>query len=112
MRVVEDPQNKPRQVIRYDHQEPMSEVDVHSGANWAGWKVTRRSTSGGVVMRGRHLIKCWSKSQNVISLSSAESEFHATVKAAVEGLGMRSMAQSFGDEFKVRMHADASAALG
>ena len=98
--------------MRYQKQEAVSELDVYSDANWAGCKATRRSTSGGVIMRGQHLIKTWSKNQNSVSLSSAESEFHATLKAAVEGLGMITMASGFGDDYRVRLHVDASAALG
>ena len=35
-----------------------------------------------------------------------------TVKAAIEGMGIITLAMSFGDACKVRMHVDASAALG
>ena len=34
------------------------------------------------------------------------------MKGAVEGLGLVAMAQAFGDTYKVRLHVDASAALG
>ena len=111
IRVVKYLQRSPRLVLKYDYQEPVSEVDVYSDASWAGCKATRRSTSGGIIMRRKHLLKNWSKNQTVIALSSAESEFHATIKAAVEGLGMTSMANSFGNQYKIRMHVDASAAL-
>ena len=63
-------------------------------------------------MRGQHLLKAWTRNQTIVALSSAESEFHATVKAAMEGLGMITMAASFGERLTVRMHVDASAALG
>ena len=102
----------PRLLLRFEHQDPVNELDVFSDANWAGCKTTRKSTSGGVIRRGGHLIKNWSRNQNVIALSTAESEFHATVKAAVEGLGIVAMSEAFGDQFKVRLHVDASAALG
>ena len=67
---------------------------------------------GGVITKGRHLLKAWSRNQNIVALSSAESEFHATAKSAMEGIGMITMAASFGDRCTVRMHVDASAALG
>ena len=75
-------------------------------------RATRKSTSGGIIRRGGQLIKAWNRNQNVIELSTAESEFHATVKGAVEGLGLVAMAQAFEDTYKVRLHVDASAALG
>ena len=43
--------------------------------------------SAGVIMRGGHCLKVWTKKQQVVSLSSAESELYAAVKTASEGLG-------------------------
>ena len=112
IRVVKYLKRCPRLVISYDWQDEDAELQVYSDANWAGCRKTRKSTSGGVIMKGRHLLKAWSRNQNIVALSSAESEFHATVKAAMEGLGMITMAASFGDKCTVRLHVDASAALG
>ena len=36
---------------------------------------------------GGHCLKVWTKKQQVVALSSAESELHAAVKTASEGLG-------------------------
>ena len=105
-------QRNPRMVISYDWQQPEKEFQVYSDANWAGCHKTRKSTSGGVVMIGKHVIKTWSRNQSTIALSSAESELNATIKAAAEGLGMVAMSEDFGDKFNVRLHVDASAALG
>ena len=55
-------------------------------------------------MRGKHLLKAWSRNQSIVTLSSAESEFHSTVKSAMEGLGMITLAASFGETCTVRMH--------
>ena len=41
-----------------------------------------------VIMRGGHCLKVWTKKQQVVSLSSAESELYAAVKTATEGLGI------------------------
>ena len=46
------------------------------------WKA---SVSAGVIMRGGHCLKVWTKKQQVVSLSTAESELHAAVKTASEG---------------------------
>ena len=112
IRVVKYLKRCPRMVFSYNWQDDDAELQVYSDANWAGCQRTRKSTPGGVIMKGGHLIKAWSRNQNIVALSSAESEFHATVKAAMEGIGMISMAASFGDKCTVRMHVDASAALG
>ena len=65
-------------------------------AEWGGDKATRRSVSGGVIMRGGHCLKVWTKKQQVVSLSSAESELYAAVKTASEGLGAQSVAKDLG----------------
>ena len=65
-------------------------------------KTTRRSVSAGVVMRGGHCLRVWKKKQQVVSLSSTESELYAAVKAASEGLGI-----SCG----LNLHLDASATM-
>ena len=86
----------------------------YSDSDWAGDRKTGKSTSGGVVMRGLHLIKSWSRTQDAITLSSAEVELVALGKVAMEILGVRSMSE----EWKLssasqtsQLFADASAAL-
>ena len=63
-------------------------------------------------MVGMHPIRMYSKTQNLVTLSSAESEFYGTVKAATEAIGVLSLLRDIGQEFKVAMQVDASAALG
>merc|ERR1712062_809400 len=45
-----------------------------SDADWAGCQRTRRSTLGGTILLGDHLLKAWSRTQATFALSSAESE--------------------------------------
>ena len=59
---------------------------MYSDADWGSDRSTRRSVSAGVDMRGGHCLKVWTKKQQVVSLSSAESELYAAVKTASEGL--------------------------
>ena len=54
--------------------------------DYAGCAKTRKSTSGGVIMIGGHMIKSWSSTQNVIALSSGEAEYYGLVKGAAQGL--------------------------
>ena len=51
-------------------------------------KATRRSVSAGLIMRGGHCLKVWIKKQQVVSLSTAESELYAAVKTASESKGL------------------------
>ena len=57
-------------------------------------------------------MRSYYKTQATLAQSSAESELVAVVRAACEGLGMMSLADDFGIELKIRLHVDASAALG
>ena len=61
---------------------------------------------------GSHLIKTWAKTQTSVALSSAESEFYATLKAAQESIGVIAMCRELGLTLKARVLVDASAALG
>jgi len=103
---------KPRSVTKYYWQEATSKLTIFSDANYAGDKKSRKSTSGGCIMIGGHLIKSWSKSQTTVALSSAESELYACIKASCEGLGMLSMMKDYGFTMKGEIRSDASAALG
>ena len=87
------------------------EVMAYSDADWAGDKQSRKSTSGGCILIGGHLIKGWSKSQSLIALSSAESEVYAALKTSSETLGIISMSKDFGYVLTGKVWGDASAAL-
>ena len=63
-------------------------------------------------MIGQHLIKCWSKAQQVVSLSSGEAELYAAVKAASETMGIASLAKDLGIELQTQIAVDATAAIG
>ena len=101
---------RPRMIWKYVWQTP-EEVSTYSDSNWAGCRRTARSTSCGVVMRGSHHIKSWSVTQKRVTLSSAEAELAALVKAAAETIGILQMAQGLGDEVAAEVFVDSSAAL-
>jgi hypothetical protein len=58
---------RPRVIWELPNQEV---IDVHVDANWAGCRRTRKSTSGGCAMLGKHCIKAWSKTQSIKAKSS------------------------------------------
>ena len=62
-------------------------------------------------MRGGHCLKVWTKKQQVVSLSSADSELYAPVKAASEGMGIQSVAKDLGISCGLNLHLDASATM-
>ena len=58
-----------------------------------------------------HCLKVWPKKQQVVSLSSAESELYAAVKTASEGLGIQSITKDMGISCGLNLHLDASATM-
>lgn len=85
-------------------------IEGYSDADWAGCKVTRRSTSGGFVKVGPHNVKHWSRIQQCVSLSSAEAELYALVKCATEAIGIQTLLADWGISVGIRLYTDASAA--
>ena len=65
-------------------------VLVRTDADWAGPEVESQKCTTGITIRlGGHLIDFISTGQNVVSLSSAESEFYATATGATHGLQVK-----------------------
>ena len=89
-----------RVVLEYKYQELPKKVVVWSDTDFAGCRRRRRSASGGVVMFGKLCIKTCSQTQEAIALSSGESEFYWTAKAATIGLGMKGLMADLGLEMK------------
>jgi len=63
-------------------------------------------------MFGGAVIKCWSKQQKVVALSSGEAELYGAVKLGCELMGIKSLAQDFGLDVALDMHLDAKATIG
>ena len=103
---------RPRMIWKFDLQESTSQFDTYTDANWTGCRRTRKSTSGGVIMVGTHLIKSWAKTQATIAKSIAESELYGIVRGTCEAAGFISLADGLGAEVFARLHMDATAAQG
>ena len=87
---------RPRMQQIYPWQSAQSIMKVYTDADWAGCRETRKSTTGGCAMLGKHTLKGWSKTQSRIALSSGESELYASLKASAEALGLVSLFQDLG----------------
>ncbi len=70
-----------------------------------------KSLSGGVIVRGTHFLKGWSRTQQCITLSSAEAELVAMCKLSAELLGVLSMLKDLGESKTGTVLADSTAAL-
>ena len=61
---------------------------------------------------GKHMVQSWSRTQQVVSLSSAEAELHGLTKCAAEGLAATNMAKECYIDLPMRLLTDSSAAKG
>ena len=81
-------------------------LDAYTGTGWTGRVRTRKSTSGGCLVLGRHLVKAWSSTLASIALSSGTTEYYGVV------LGMQALYNDYGLKLPIRAWSDSSAALG
>ena len=58
------------------------------------------------------VIKHWTKTQSTVSLSSGEAELHGIAYGAARGLGLQPLLRDMGWEVSLRLHSDATAAIG
>ena len=103
---------QPRLIMWYPWQISAESINAYCDTDFAGCHQTRRSTSGGIALRGRHPIKHWSQTQTTVSLSSGEAELGGICKGASIGLGLQSIAADLGLRWSLCVHSDATAAIG
>ena len=63
-------------------------------------------------MKGFHCIAQWSRTQQLVALSSAEAELNASVRAGQEGLGIVHFSMEIGTPHGAEVLGDSSAAYG
>lgn len=83
-----------------------------SDTDWAGCPQTRRSTNGGCLVLGSHLIKFWGPAQAAISLSSGGAEFYEVVEASGIGPGYQDLLGDLGWTIPLGMWTDSIAPIG
>ena len=98
--------------MAYTWQDPVASLTVFTDSDWGGDVKSRKSTSGGCILRGVHLLGHWCRTQQAIALSSCEAELNGICKAATEGLGARNMTLEMGLDEELEIRTDASAAVG
>ena len=103
---------KRRMVYKFYHQRDGGILNDFVDTDFAGCFLTRRSTSGGLALRGGHLIKHWSVTQSTVALSSADAELGGICRGASQGLGLVALANDLGIKLDLAMHSDAVAAIG
>ena len=103
---------RPRLVYKYKWQGRVEDGEVFNDSDWAGCRRTAKSTSGGTILMGSHVLKHWSRTQKTIALSSGEAELTASVKGVCEGLGVKALYQDWGIRIGMTSWSDSSAAMG
>ena len=98
-------------VFRFDYQSA-DHIDAYADIDWAGCPRSHRSTSGGFIMVGMHLLKCLSTTQAGVAMSSGEAEFYGAAKGASNRLGMKALYRDIGYDLPLGLWADSSAAVG
>ena len=86
----------PRLIWHFPVQRLTNDLRVFFDTDFGGCQTTRRSTSGGIAMRGLHSLKHWSLTQTTIALSSGEAELGGICRGASLALGLQSLASDVG----------------
>ena len=103
----------PRMIVEFKYQQMPQHLTVRVDTDYAGCKRTRRSTNGGMIMLGNHLIKNWATTQTVVAISSGEAEYYGVTKGACEGLGVVGLMEDLGGgRMPIVLETDSSAAKG
>lgn len=93
-------------LFRYQSRENVRAITVLSDTGFAECRETRKSTCGGVLIIGSHLVRTWSSTQSVIALSSGE--------VAAPDIGAKAIVKDLGvnEDKIITVKSDASAAIG
>ena len=77
--------------MEFKYQDTPKHITVIVDGDWSGDSVSCKSTSAGCILHGSHMLESWSVTQQVISLSSAESEFYAIGSGCSRGLTVKNV---------------------
>jgi len=105
--------NKPTLVMTFGEvdEAAFGVIEGFSDTDWAGCRITRKSTSGGMLVIGGSVLKSWAKTQSVIATSSGEAEYYGLAKTSAEAIGLRSLCHDLGIKVQsIVVWVDSSAA--
>ena len=105
---------KPRMVINFPYQDNPHSIVAWTDSDYAGCARTRKSTTGGLVTLGKHVVKHWSYTQAILASSSGEAECYSLVKGGSVSLGVKAILAELGmtKQGPVQLKTDATAAKG
>ncbi|XP_037870990.1 uncharacterized protein LOC119629381 [Bombyx mori] len=82
-----------------------------SDADWAGDRSDRKSVSGGIILQGQNPIAWFSKKQQCVTLSSAESEYVAAASLAQEFVNLKGICKHLGCDVNAVLFVDNKSAI-
>jgi Reverse transcriptase (RNA-dependent DNA polymerase) len=112
MRIIRYIKGAPGRGIKFE-KNGHAEIKGYSDADWAGNVMDRKSTAGYFTFVGGNLVTWRSKKQNVVALSSAETEFRGMVKGICELLWLRKLISELGfdHKYEMKLYCDNKAAI-
>ena len=96
----------------FKYQEMPAEVLAYADADWASNGDSRRSVDCCHLMLGKNLIETSTSTQQVVALSSSESEFYGVLRSAACALQLRALMVELDLKLTVRVLSDSSGARG
>ena len=100
-------------VYEWQGEEEGKYLTILVDSDWAGCTSTRKSTSGGLIKIGRHVVRTWASTQATVATSSGEAELIAMYDGAARGCGMKTILNELGlaaEVAMVRIGTDSSVA--
>ena len=67
----------PGYILHFGKQKDFHALHGYGDSDFAGETQTRKSTSGGMICLGNHVVKSWGSTQTVIALSTGEAKLYA-----------------------------------
>ena len=102
--------NNRRCMLTYARQTSEATLQVHVESDWAGDLLGRKSTTGVIVRRGKHLLRRMSCLQTLVALSSGEAEYCALFRGACTILGIQSHYQDWMIDVPIQIYSDSAGA--
>ena len=102
--------HKPDISLIYKQQRMPDYIRIAVDSDFAGDKLSRKSTTGMVQMLGTHVIRGSSNLQGVLGLNVSEAEYYALVHGASYGLGLQAYFQDLNLQFGLVVESDSSSA--
>ena len=92
-----------------DHNTTPLDLNVYTDADWAGCHLTRKSTTGFLIQFLGTTVHFGSRTQSVVALSSAESEFYAIGTGATEALHLKNfLKEILTNKINLKLHTDST----